>query len=91
MAITKSAKKALRQSVARKYHNLAYKTKMKKLVKELRALVAGQKKEEAKKLLPSVYKILDKSAKENVIKANTASRLKSRLSKSIANLDSHNK
>ena len=38
----------------------------------------------AKKLLPQIYKILDKSAKTNVIKKNTASRKKSRITKAIS-------
>lgn len=85
MAITKSAKKALRQNTKRKARNLAYKNKMKDLIKEIRALAVQKKTDEVKKLLPSVYKILDKSAKVNVIKKNTASRQKSRLAK-LANV-----
>ena len=46
-------------------------------------MVSEKRIEEAKKLLPQIYKILDKSAKVNVIKKNTASRKKSRLTKLI--------
>ena len=81
MPITKSAKKALRQNEKRRVHNLKYKRKMKKLVKQVRGLVTEKKKKEAKKLLPQVYKILDKTAKVGIIKKNTASRNKSRLTK----------
>lgn len=84
MAITKSAKKALRQSIKRKAVNLVYKNKMKSLIKEARILVSRKKTKEAKNLLPQVYKALDKAAKVNVIKKNTASRLKSRITKLIA-------
>lgn len=83
MPITKSAKKALRQGVKRKTGNLIYKKKIKKLVKELRNLVSKKKIEEAKELLPQVYKILDKAAKVGVIKKNTANRRKSRITKLI--------
>jgi small subunit ribosomal protein S20 len=83
MPITKSAKKSLRQSGRRQKRNLAYKNKMKSLIKEARFLVSQNKTEEAKKLLPGIYKILDKSAKENIIKKNNASRRKSRLAKLI--------
>lgn len=79
MAITKSAKKALRQNIKRRARNLVYKKKLKKTIKELRFLVSEKKIEEAKKLLPQAYKILDKAAKVGVIKKNTASRKKSRL------------
>ena len=85
MPITASAKKALRQSGRRHIRNLKQKNALKALVKSYRkALVAG-KKEEARKLLPGVYKTLDKAAKRGkVLKKNTASRLKSRLARALA-------
>jgi small subunit ribosomal protein S20 len=83
MAITKSAKKAIRQNATRKAHNLIYKNKLKKLVKEVKTLIVQKKVDEAKKVLPQVYAILDKSAKVNVMKKNTASRIKSRLTLSL--------
>jgi len=83
MAITKSAKKAIRQSAARKEHNIVYKDKIKLLVKQARALVSAKKMAEAKKLLPDIYAALDKAAKVGVIKKNNASRHKSRLTKLI--------
>ena len=86
MPITKSAKKALRQNAKKRISNIIYLEKMKKLIKEIRALILAKKSEEAKKLLPEVFKVLDKSAKENVIKKNTASRNKSRLSRAVSNL-----
>lgn len=79
MPVTKSAKKALRQSQRRRARNLVYKKKIKDLLKKVRVLVAQQKKEEAKQLLPQIYKALDKAAKENVIKKNTAARKKSKV------------
>ena len=86
MPITKSAKKFLRQSAKRQKKNLYYKDKMKALVKEVRLLISQNKKEEAKKLMSSVFQILDKSAKKNIIKKNAASRKKSRLAKSLAKI-----
>ncbi|MBZ9578015.1 30S ribosomal protein S20 [Patescibacteria group bacterium] len=83
MPITKSAKKALRQNVKRRARNLVYKKKMKDLIKKVRTLVLEKKIEQAKKLLPQVYKILDKAAKVNVIKKNTADRKKSRITKLV--------
>jgi len=83
MPITKSAKKAVRQNKRRKKRNLAYKNKMKDLIKKIRALVKEKKKEEAKSLLPQVYKALDKAAKVGVIKKNAASRKKARIAKSL--------
>lgn len=54
---------------------------MKELVKQFQSLISGGKKEEAKSLLSQVYKAIDKAAKRGVIKKNTASRKKSRLTK----------
>ena len=83
MAITKSAKKAIRQSATRKEHNIVYKDKIKILVKEAKALVSAKKMAESKKLLPEIYKAFDKAAKFGIIKKNNASRHKSRLTKLI--------
>lgn len=83
MPITKSAKKALRQNIKRRARNLVYKNKIKKLIKEVRVLVSENKTDQAQKLLPQVYKILDKAAKVRVIKKNTASRKKARITKLI--------
>ena len=83
MAITKSAKKALRKSLKRKEINLSYKERMKKLLKEASNLVSQKKIEELKKLLPQIYKILDKAAKVGVIKKRTADRKKSRITKLV--------
>lgn len=88
MAITKSAKKSLRQNIKRKARNLIYKTEMKKTLKKVISSVSQKKIEEAKKMLPQAYKILDKAAKAGVIKKNTASRKKSRLARLIARTSS---
>lgn len=81
MPITQSAKKALRQSARRRGGNLKRKRAEKDAVKELRQLVAQKKIDEARALLPKAFKALDKAAKGGALKRNTASRLKSRLSK----------
>ena len=83
MAITESAKKAIRQSAKRNEQNTVYKNKIKALVKEARALVSAKKMADAKKLLPKIYEAFDKAAKVGVIKKNNASRHKSRLTKLI--------
>lgn len=83
MAITESAKKAIRQSAKRNEQNVVYKDKIKSLVKQARAFVAEKKLADAKKLLPDIYAAFDKAAKVGVIKKNNASRHKSRLTKLI--------
>ena len=59
---------------------------MKETVKDVTALIKGKKKAEAEKMIPSLYKALDKAAKRGVIKPNTASRKKSRLMAAIKGL-----
>jgi len=83
MPITKSAKKALRQSQKRRVHNVQKRKTIKELVKKIRQLVAEKKNSEARAFLPQIYKLLDKAAKTNLIKKNTSSRKKSRITKMI--------
>lgn len=83
MPITKSAKKALRQSLRRHKGNLLKKEAYKDVIKQIKKEVASGKIKDAEKLLPLLYKTLDKAAKTNVIKKNKAARLKSRTTKSI--------
>ena len=84
MATTKSAKKALRQNIKRKAHNIKNKNKIKDLIKETRFLSLAKKTKDAEKVLPKLYEALDKAAKVGLIKKNEASRKKSRLTKLIA-------
>jgi small subunit ribosomal protein S20 len=84
MPVTKSAKETLRNSRRKRVMNLRNEKNLKNLLKEVEILISQKKTDEAKKLLPKVYKVLDKSAKTNLIKKNTASRKKSRIAKAIA-------
>jgi len=78
MAITSSAKKALRASKTKRVFNLRRKNAIDRDLKAFRKLVTAKDKVGAQKLISTVYKALDKAAKTGYIKANTASRLKSR-------------
>jgi len=80
MAITKSAKKAIRSSQRKRVFNLRRSGVMKDSIKEIKKLVSKNDAETAKGLLSKVYKDIDKAAKKGVIKKNTASRKKSRIS-----------
>ena len=84
MPITSSAKKALRQNKTRHARNLVRKENYKRVIVKYRKLVTAKSMDEAAKLLPLVFKALDKAAKTKVIEKNKASRLKSRLSHLIA-------
>lgn len=81
MPITSSAKKALRQSVRRRARNLAHKEAYKNIITSIKKLADAGKTKDAEKLLPQLYRTLDKAAKTNAIKKNKASRIKSRITK----------
>ncbi|HEY4479166.1 MAG TPA: 30S ribosomal protein S20 [Candidatus Paceibacterota bacterium] len=83
MAITSSAKKALRASARKREFNLARKAAIYDITKKIKRLIKENKATEAKTLLPQAYKTLDKAAKTNFLKKNTASRKKSRLAQMI--------
>lgn len=83
MPILKGAKKALRASKRKKVYNDRRRAAVKDVTKKLKRLVAQGKGKEAQTLLATTYKALDKAAKTGVIKKNTASRKKSRLTKLI--------
>ena len=83
MAITSSAKKAIRTSARRRSFNLKRKQAIDKALKDIRRLVKQGKIEEAKKLLPAAFKALDKATKTKFLKKNTADRLKSRIAKLV--------
>jgi len=83
MPITKSAKKALRQNSKKRIFNLRKIKKMRSLIKKSRDLIKDKKKDDALKILPKAYKAIDKASKRGIIKKNTASRKKSRLTKAI--------
>lgn len=86
MPTTKSAIKAMHQSIKRRARNLVKKKAFKKAVKEVRKLIAAGKKSEAAQGLNKAFQALDKATKTHVLHKNTASRLKSRLSKAIAKI-----
>ena len=81
MPITKSTKKALRQSITRQKRNIKRKGAIKDITKKIKKLLAGNKKEEALGLIPKAYKAIDKAVKRNVLKKNTANRRKSLLAR----------
>jgi small subunit ribosomal protein S20 len=81
MPITRNAKKALRVSDRKRAINDRTKKTLKEGVKGIQKLVTLKKWDEAKKSLSAAYSAIDKAAKKGVIKKNTASRKKSRLSR----------
>lgn len=81
MPITRNAKKALRVSDRKRAINDRTKKSLKEGVKTIQKLVIGKKWADAKESLSLAYSAIDKAAKKGVIKKNTASRKKARLSR----------
>lgn len=82
MPNTASARKAMRASARNRVRNAKRKNAYKKALKSYRSAVKGSG-EEAAKLMPTLYKTLDKAVKSKTIKKNTARRLKSRAAHAI--------
>lgn len=87
MPITSSAKKALRAGARKRIYNLRTKAAIDLPLKKFQKLISEKKVEEAKALVPSLYKALDKGAKRKYIKANTAARYKSRIMIALRKLE----
>jgi len=78
MAITRSAKKAHRQSLIKKGYNEALKKKIREAMKAVREAKAGDTKAEA-----LAFKAIDKATKKGLIKKNTADRRKALISRML--------
>jgi len=83
MAITKSAKKALKKNLRNQERNRLMKNKIKKQKKEILKTIQSSNSEEDRKQLDQYYKLIDKAVKNNLIKKNTGSRLKSQMAKKL--------
>ncbi|MBI2824334.1 MAG: 30S ribosomal protein S20 [Planctomycetia bacterium] len=83
MPTTKSAKKRLRQNVARRARNRAGRSALKSQVRKVREALAGANGEAATTEFRLAAQKLDKAAARGVIHRNAAARLKSRLSAAV--------
>ncbi len=81
MPITRNAKKALRVSHKKAAVNARTKKTLKEGVKVIEKLATAKNFKDAKAALSKAYSAIDKAAKKGVIKPNTASRKKARLSR----------
>ena len=86
MAHHKDAIKRIRQTVKRTERNKSIKTYYRGQIKDVKAAVAAGKKEDAQTALAKALRAIDRAVAKNVLQRNTASRYKSRLSKSVAGL-----
>ena len=78
MANHKSALKRIRSNESKRLRNKYQHKSTRNAIRNLRSLTD---KKEAETLIPTVFKMIDKLAKTNVIHKNKASNLKSKLSK----------
>ena len=79
----KSAAKAMRSSARKRVINTKVKEKVRKEIKELKALIANNKKSEAEAKLSAVMSALHKAVKKKVLNKNAVSRKISRLAQQI--------
>ena len=83
MPSTKSAKKRLRQNVARRIQNLSIKRAMRTQIRKVREAVNAGDAEAAEAEFRLAAKELDQAGARNIIHRNAAARIKSRLSTRI--------
>lgn len=78
-----SAKKRLRQSLDRRARNRAARTALRSQIRKVRTAIAGADAAACESEFRTLVKKIDQAAAKNVLHANTAARIKSRLSKAI--------
>ena len=81
MANHKSAIKRARQNEVRRLRNKSVKTRIKKIVKEVRSSAGENKGAEMPAKISAVQSVIDKASKKGVIHKRTAARKISRLTK----------
>jgi small subunit ribosomal protein S20 len=79
MPNTKSAERRARGNERKHQHNRSVKSRLRRLEKDYRTLLADGKKDEAVKFLPGVHSAFDKAVKSGVLPRATVNRKKSRL------------
>lgn len=78
--------KSVRQTEKRHARNLAVKQAVRKVEKIARKAIVAKDKSAASAALLVAIKTIDRARQKGVLKLNTASRMKSRLHKSVAKL-----
>lgn len=87
MPVTKTTKRRPKQNERKRAINKKRTLEMRRLIKEANTLIAAKDTEAVEKMLPQIYKAIDKAAKKGVIKKNTAARKKSRMMKKIKKIN----
>lgn len=81
MANHASALKRNRQNQKRRRLNQMNRKKLKTQIRKLKTAVTEGNAEETRRLLPATYSLIDRSVQKGVIKSNTASRYKARITR----------
>jgi len=87
MANTKSAKKRILQTRKKTEFNRFIKSRVRTKIKKIFSLIKSKNKDEARLNFLSFESDVSKAMSKGVFKKNTASRLVSRLSKKVKNLN----
>ena len=83
MPNTRSAERRMRSSRRKRLHNLSVKSRLRRLEKNYRTVLAAGKKDEAAQLLSGVNSAFDKAVKSGVLPRATVNRKKSRLAAAL--------
>lgn len=86
MAHTQSAKKRIRQTIARTAKNRSEIARVRTLRKKVAVAVEAKDKEAAAKAYNEFSSAIDKAAKKNTVPANRASNYKAKAAKAIASI-----
>jgi small subunit ribosomal protein S20 len=78
-----SALKRARQNEVRRIRNKSYKTRVKKVVKEVRNAIAANSVDQAQQSFKAAVSVLQKTASKGVIHKNQASRKIARLARGL--------
>jgi small subunit ribosomal protein S20 len=87
LANTKSAIKRLRSAERRRLHNREYRGRARTAVKRARQLIEAGQAEEARQAVRAAVSALDKAATKGIIHQNNAARRKSRLLRSLGQME----
>lgn len=87
MPNNKSTEKRQRQNEKRRQKNKAFKTRIKTLRKEIGGLIDDENTDRARELLEELYGVCDRAAKKGAIHTNKASRIKSRVTQKVNEVD----
>jgi small subunit ribosomal protein S20 len=86
LATHKSALKRARQGEVRRIRNKGYKSRVKKVIKEVRTAIASNSPDQAEKNLADAVSFIQKAVSKGAIHKNQASRRISRLARQINEL-----